>query len=312
MEEPLAYYIKPYFELLKNYEIDIHKNKLSIQNILEQQNTNIFHIIETLYEDREAYYGIEKGNLVDILIESSIRYTKGNHPFGNYARSIESLLLLYDLVGENIEPFREEFIDSLSGNIRKSTTRDYMLYGYDWNGLNKVEKYICLLKEEDVLNLIENIGISFTSKIKSIQLDKVINYSVLDNEKRKELIYEKLIMPRLKYQIKLIIEDSIKSYGYNYKVENQGYCSESESKLLYLEIDIEKNIVKYILIDKNDNDKEILNIVQNYIEGGTVELIVKDKKFEFQSSEQLEEIAEEVIEYIKESAKDELKSELHT
>lgn len=252
IEEETRKALKPYFILLSKSDKDIiRKNRLSIENIIEMQNYRIFRIIDLINSNDEVKALIESNNLLEIVLDSLIEYSRGSHPFGEYAESIKYLLIVYELYTNEIKQKIDIFIDALCSNILMSCSDNPKYIGYDWRGLGVVEENIRQLDEEDLLKLINKLSRDYIDDPRQLQLEYVIENSSLGDSNKQIMLYKNLYKKQLKSSIASIIRSIMRT---KLKKEYQFERTEDDTYLKNdIEIDFEilvnENRVEYIIKD---------------------------------------------------------------
>ena len=156
IEEETRKTVYPYFTLLSNSSSEvIRKNKLAVQNILEMQNKRLFTVLDLIEDDFKVKELFEEHGFSEIYLESLIEFASGNHPFGDYAKSIRYLLKAYEIFKSQINQRIKAFLEALVSNISTSCSDNPKYLGYDWRGLAEVRDYIKILDKNHVEKLID-------------------------------------------------------------------------------------------------------------------------------------------------------------
>jgi len=295
IEEESRKVFEPYFTLLTKCKKNlITENRSSIQNILEIQNRMIFRIFKLIECDEEFKAFVKSNNFIEIALDSLIAYSKGNHPFGEYAESIKYLFLAYSLFKVETKERIDEFIDALLSNIISSCSDNPKYLGYDWHGLGVVKDNIKLLDEEDLNKLIGRLSRNYIDEIRYLQLKYVIMYSGIDDMQKQNLMYKNLyskefsssISPLFRRAMKITL---IKKYGFERSEEGTYVLDDFE-----FDFQTETNENKITYSIKVLNKEEVLfKLIQDFINNNIV-ISINDEPRCFRNYEEFEKYEEKI------------------
>jgi hypothetical protein len=285
IEEEIRKAVYPYFTLLSNSSSEvIRKNKLAAQNILEMQNKRLFTVLDLIEDDLKVKELFEEHGFSEIYIESLIEFASGNHPFGDYAKSIRYLLKAYKIFRSQINQRINAFLEALVSNISTSCSDNTKYLGYDWRGLAEVRDYIEILDKNHAEKLIDMLVRDYYDEPRSLQLEYVIKYSSIENDDKSQILYNKLYEKQIRSDIKTAIRSLlrvklIKEYAFE-KTEEGKYLN-GDIEVDYRIETLYGDVIYYTLYDEL-NDERILEITQEY-NGGKIIVSINESPKEFQT-----------------------------
>lgn len=257
-------YLNAYFFLLTSVPSRISKkHKTQIQTLFQLEKSLNYDLIKLINRQKKVLQLINKLGLSEVLIENLLRFAYGHHSFGNYAASIECLLLAYSNFGEHLVD-NEDFIRILAYNINSSTNRSRGDMGADWYGLGKVANYIDLLTEEDTLTLIEKLSGRGLDDLQGVRINTVIDNSCLEDEERYPLKYEYNYSKRVSSFIRRVIRRRLRKHsGKEGKISDTLYIINDYE--VEFEIKEAKNKIEYLIRSKSD-DIDLIMVSQEIVD----------------------------------------------